>query len=574
MRLVGLAAVVTAVTGGYVVLAAPGAFGDAGMQTARTPVEPCATLMSLSLPDGGHVTSAADEPAANGLPAYCSVSITVTDTSDDRGLPGDTNIFLTLPDNNWNGSFMAEGGGVYAGTASPPTDQLAAGYAASTTDTGHQEDPLSSEWVIDPLGSTDGSDGINWNRVNDFGYLSLHFDAVESKAVIDAYYGLEPKFSFWNGCSTGGRQGLSEAQKYPTDFNGILAGAPALDWTKFIPSELWPELVMQWNGDNLPPCKEAAVNNALASHCPDQDGQIDGVFDPRTCDVLAILKSLIGTSTPCGTFTTTDAKVVEEIWQGPTDSGLQSDLLHGQRVWLGLEPGTDMGSIPGATLGGTVGPNNGIGPQEPVPFYVPVDWLRNWVHRDQTWQWQSETAPQYFQDIKTSTSLYSYALDADNPDLSAFRDAGGKLVIWQGLADQLIFTGDSINYYNQVLHAMGGVNATEKFARYFLAPGVSHCGTPGAGSVAPTDPMQSVVDWVEKGQVPQTLPASGTINGASVTRPLCPYPDPDATYVGGDPAVASSYRCRSIVQLTNPWVTGTSTSSAKRGRAPTAIARQ
>ncbi|MBV9805022.1 MAG: tannase/feruloyl esterase family alpha/beta hydrolase [Solirubrobacterales bacterium] len=514
--------------------------------------------MSLSLPDGGQVTSAADEPAANGLPAYCSVSITVPDASDDRGLPGDTNIFLTLPDDNWNGNFMAEGGGVYAGTATPPTDQLAAGYAASTTDTGHQEDPLTSEWVIDPLAPADGSDGINWNRVNDFGYLSLHFDAVESKAVIDAYYGLQPKYSFWNGCSTGGRQGLSEAERYPTDFNGILAGAPAVDWTKFIPSELWPELVMEWNGDNLAPCKEAAVNAALASHCPDQDGRIDGVFDPRTCNDLAILKSLIGTSTPCGTFTATDAKVVEEIWQGPTNSGAQSDLLDGQRVWFGLEPGADMGSVPGATLGGTEGSNDGVGPQVPVPFYVPVDWLRNWVHRDQTWQWQSEIAPQYFQDIGTSTSLFGSELDAADPNLSAFRDAGGKLLIWQGLADQLIFTSDSINYYNQVLKAMGGVPATEQFARFFLAPGVSHCGTPGAGSIAPTDPMQAVVNWVEKGQAPDTLPASGTIDGASATRPLCPYPDPDAVYAGGDPNTASSYTCRSAEVLTDPWAVGSS----------------
>ncbi|MBV9472327.1 MAG: tannase/feruloyl esterase family alpha/beta hydrolase, partial [Solirubrobacterales bacterium] len=517
---------------------------------ATTPVEPCAALTVVPLPDGGRVTSAVDQPAANGTPAYCSVSIEVTDASDPRGLPGDINIDLTLPDTNWNGNFMAEGGGVYAGTVAPATDQLAAGYATSTTDTGHQEDPLTSEWVINPAG------GLNWNRINDFGYLSLHLDSVESKAVIDAYYGLTPHYSFWNGCSTGGRQGLSEAQRYPTDFNGILAGAPALDWSQFIPSELWPQLVMQWNGDELPACKEAAVNTALQSHCRDQDGKVDGVFDPRTCDDLAVLKSLIGTSTPCGRFTATDARVVQEIWQGPRNPGSRSDLLNGTPVWFGLEPGADMGSVPGATLGSTVGANNGTGPQTPVPFPVPVDWLRNWVHQNQTWQWQSETPPQYFQDIKTSTAMFSGVLDADNANLKAFRNAGGKILLWQGLADQLIFTGDSINYYNQVLNAMGGVSATEQFARYFVAPMVSHCGTPGAGSIAPTNPMQSVVDWVEKGQAPATLPASGTINGQAVTRPLCPYPDPDAVYTSGDPNAASSYKCRNTTKITNPWTVG------------------
>lgn len=518
--------------------------------------------MNLSgLPYGARVISAMDNSASGSTPAYCSVSMEVVDSSDPRGgLPGDVTIDLTLPDTNWNGSYMAEGGGVYAGTVSPATDQLAAGYATSTTDTGHEEDPFTSEWVINPSG------GLNWNRINDFGYLSLHMMAADSKAVIDAYYGLKARYSFWNGCSTGGRQGLSEAEKYPTDFNGILAGAPALNWPQFMNAQMWPQLVMQWNNDELPPCKEAAVDTALQAHCLDQDGKIDGVFDPRTCDVLSILKHLIGTSTPCGTFTATDAKVVQEIWQGPRQSGSQSDLLHGKTVWFGQEPGADMGSVPGLTLAATAGPNNG-GPQTGAPFIPSYDWYRNWIKQDQTWTYQEETYQQFWRDLARSGTLFDYALATDNPNLSTFRDAGGKILLWQGLADQLIFTGDSINYYNQVLKMMGGVQATEKFARYFLAPGVAHCGTPGADSIAPTNPMQAVVDWVEKGKAPDVLPASGTIKGTTVTRPLCPYPEPDATYTGGDPNKASSYTCRNTVQLDDPFVPGPSGVLSQSGSA-------
>src|SRR5581483_9439125 len=157
---------------------------------------------------------------------------------------------------------------------------LAAGYAISQDDCGHTGYPnaLISPWVINPSG------GLNWNRIDDFGYLAHHLTAVESKAVIDAYYGGSAQYSFWNGCSTGGRQGLSEAERYPTDFNGVLAGAPALNWDQFMVAQMWPQLVMNWNNDFLPSCKEDLVNSALQAQCRDQNRQVDGVFDPRNCN--------------------------------------------------------------------------------------------------------------------------------------------------------------------------------------------------------------------------------------------------------------------------------------------------
>ena len=176
------------------------------------------------------------------------------------------------------------------------------------------------------------------------------------------------------------------------------------------------------------------------------------------------------------------------------------------------------------------------------------------INQDPNWIYTDETYRQYWRDFLKSGQMFDYALAADNPDLRSFKAAGGKLIMWQGLADQLIFTGDSINYYNRALAANGGIHSTESFFRYFLAPGVAHCGTPGPGSVAPANPMQQVINWVEKGQAPAVLDASGSINGQSVTRPLCPYPDPDAIYTGGDPNVASSYTCSGRPHFTNPFL--------------------
>jgi Tannase and feruloyl esterase len=540
----------------------------------RTPAEPCAALTGLSLPGlpgSDTATVSANEVAGSG----CQVAIEITDTSDPRGgQPGDIGIDLTLPD-SWNGNYMAEGNGVYCSPASFVTladDQwLAAGYAISQDDCGHTgyTNALISPWVTNP----DPPPALNWNRIDDFGYLAQHLTAVESKYVIGQYYSARAHYSFWNGCSTGGRQGLMEAQRYPTDFNGILAGAPALNWPQFMVAQMWPQLVMEWNNDYLPTCKEDLVNSALQSRCPDQDGQIDGVFDPRNCDVLGILDSLIGTVTPCGTFTATDALVVREIWQGPRYSGSQNDLSTGLPVWFGMEPGASLYYLAGPNgnaltfppgLPGYPAGYTGIGlastEQLPsgqwtgAPFVPSADWFEKWITQDPGFVYTDLTYQQYFQDFLKSGQMFDYALATDNPDLQAFKAHGGKLIMWQGLADQLIFTGDSINYYNRAIAANGGIANTESFFRYFLAPGVMHCGTPGPGSIAPTNPMQQVIDWVENGQAPAVLDASGSINGQSVTRPLCPYPDPDAIYTGGDPTVASSYTCSSRPDFTNPFL--------------------
>jgi len=576
---VGTAAAISAFglagTAGTVAHAAPAVRGaaTAASTPAFGPAVPCSSLAGMSLPGlpgSDTATVTASEVAGSG----CQVAIEITDTADPRGgQPGMIGIDLTLPD-SWNGNYMAEGGGVYCGPASFVTlagDQwLAAGYAISQDDCGHTgfTNALISPWVT----NASPPPALNWNRIDDFSYLAHHLMAVESKVVINAYYGAGAHYSFWNGCSTGGRQGLSEAQRYPKDFNGILAGAPALNWDQFMVAQMWPQLVMEWNGDYLPTCKEDLVNSALQAQCRDQNGQVDGVFDPRDCDVLGVLGNLIGTVTPCGTFTATDARVIQEIWQGPRLSGSQRDLLHGLPVWFGMEPGANLEGaeangvavtfppgIPGFPAGTTgIGlaatAQLSSGQWSGAPFVPSADWFEKWIKQDPNWVYTDETYQQYWLDFLRSGATFDYAMAADNPDLHAFKAAGGKLIMWQGLADQLIFTGDSINYYNRAVAANGGIRDTESFFRYFLAPGVAHCGTPGPGSIAPTNPMQQVIDWVETGQAPAALDASGTINGQPVTRPLCPYPDPDAVYTGGDPNAAASYACIDQPRFTDPFL--------------------
>jgi Tannase and feruloyl esterase len=526
--------------------------------------EQCASLTGVPLTGlPGHDTATVTANYVSG--SGCQVAMEITDTSDPRGgQPGLIGIDLTLPD-SWNGNYMAEGNGVYCSPAAFVTlksDQfLAQGYAISQDDCGHTgipspANPLISPWVT----NASPPPALNWNRIDDFGYLAQHLAAVESKVVINDYYGAGAHYAFWNGCSTGGRQGLMEAQRYPADFNGILAGAPALNWDQFMVAQMWPQLVMEWNNDFLPTCIENLVNTTLQATCHDQDGQVDGVFDPRTCNVLGVLRSLIGTVTPCGTFTATDALVIQEIWQGPRFSGSQQNLLTGLPVWFGMEPGANLAGAyvpvlgPGGGLGLATTFQQASGQWAGAPFIPSADWFQRWIKQNTNWVFTDETYQQYWQDFVKSGQMFDPEIAADNPDLHAFQARGGKLIMWQGLADQLIFTGDSINYYNRAVAANGGLASTESFFRYFLAPGVGHCGTPGAGSIAPVNPMQQVINWVENGQAPAVLDASGSVNGQPVTRPLCPYPDPDAIYAGGDPTLAASYTCSSRPHFTNPFL--------------------
>ena len=454
-------------------------------------------------------------PAITGLPDFCAVTLVQADPS---GNPID--IYVWLPA-DWNGRFQGVGGAVYecgpifTETATAIEDR----YASATTDCGvPPADALTGAWVLR------SSKTLDWPLIDDFAYAGIHDMTVDSKAVTKAYYTSPLRYSYFNGCSTGGREALMEAQRYPSDYNGIVAGAPAINWTEFIPSEIWPELVMNESHDFLPVCVEDAFVESAVQACATTDGVIT---NPAACDWSPY--TLVGLVTPCGTITREDAAVVEKIWDGP-------ETTSGKPLWYGIERGASLADLAETTTTGGVTTG--------TPFAVSASWLGTWLQRNPDWNWQTLTYAQFDTLFQQSVSEFSSVIATNNPDLTAFKEDGGKILIWHGLADELIFPQGTINYYQRVQRAMGGAQATDSFARLFLASGAQHCAS--AAGPAPADPLAAVVSWVENGKAPAEILGTTTdpvTNVVTDSRPICAYPK-FARYTGhGSTTVASSYTC-------------------------------
>lgn len=508
----------------------------------------CPSLTSLSLPNTT-INSAAITPAGNLPPPFpgfpptpvvetCRVHATVT----TPGAGDHIGIDVWMPVSGWNGRFQGVGGsGFVANDVNEMAAAVDAGYSAAGTDAGHTSQspfpPLDGSFALDSTGH------LNWTLIEDFAYRGVHDLAVVGKAVTAAFYGSRATFAYWNGCSTGGRQGMAEAQRYPSDFNGILAGAPAINWQKYVPASLWPELVMQRTGDFLPQCKFDAFQAAAINACDSLgDGVVDGVIgDPLRCQFDP--HSLVGTSTPCGTITAQDAEVVAKIVAGPRTTS-------GNFLWYGLTWGAPFAGPVANPFSGLANTTTSGGKTIGAPFPLVLQYLGTWVQRNPpvpegTWDWTTTTYDQFDQLFQQSVEMFGAVMGTDNPDLRGFKTAGGKLVMWHGLADQLIFPQGTINYYNRVQRLMGGTDDTTDFARLFLAPGVTHCGLFAPGPV-PEDPLGQLVQWVENGKAPASL--NGVVRdptgAVTATRPICEYPNVAAYNGHGPTTAASSFTCR------------------------------
>jgi tannase/feruloyl esterase len=348
------------------------------------------------------------------------------------------------------------------------------------------DEAFTGTWGLKPNGQ------LNWPLITDWASAGIHDMTVAGKAVTQAYYTGKLQYSYFNGCSTGGREALEEAQHYPDDYNGIVAGSPAINWPTWVPAAIWPALVMNQMHDALPTCKEDAFTDAVVKAC----GTHGIITNPAACDWNA--DNLIGVETPCGTITATDAAVMNKIWQGPVSTS-------GRPLWYGLTRGASLDFI-GATS--TV---NGV--TTPEPSTLPLGWLGEWLQHNPSWDWKTLSYAQLDKLFAQSVREFSPLVATNSSDLSAFTDHGGKIVIWAGTADELINPQGVVQYYKNVQQTMGGATKTDSFARLFLAPGAAHCAS-GAGP-APTDPVPAVVNWVEHGQAPQSVAA--LINPASPT---------------------------------------------------------
>lgn len=515
---------------------------------STSPIRSCATLELVNFSDGSKVTTAVDVPEANGIPRHCAVTLWVPDR---------INILVRLPIENWNGRYQAVGNGGFAGVILPelldvPVTQ---GYVVSATDTGHQGTPLTGEWAWSPT-------GMNYAQIQDFAFRANHEMADKTKALVAEFYGRPATFSYWNGCSSGGREGLTAAMRYPADFDGIVAGAPAINWTRFIPAEMWPQLVMKEMGNYLPACKSEAITAIVREECDLSDGLLDGLMDSRRCKFQAA--QLVGRQTPCGVITSLDAQVIAKIWEGPRRRS------NGDFLWYGLERGAPL-TLPSSPTVPAVPANGNILQMLPevalaqtvsvpsaspllpastaldgLPFAVTNDWFKYFLNKNPLWDWHSLTYESFETSFDQSVTEWESLLATNNADLSDFRARGGKVLIWHGMADQVIFPSGSIDYYGRLSTTMGKTS-TQDFARLFLAPNVGHC--MGGNGPAPQDPLAAVTRWRESGQAPDTLlaslpPATGVnTTSETMTRPICAYPRV-AAYTGvGSAFKAENFRC-------------------------------
>ncbi len=473
--------------------------------------------------------------------SYCDVRGYVTTTNPG---PNQVNFELGLPA-AWNGRFLFVGNGGFGGSFDFPSVLLdftsfplltEAGFATAITDTGHQgANFLDGSWALNDQA-----------KQNDFLFRGVHVTAAAGKAITKRFYGRGPR-SYFAGCSTGGREGLVEAQRYPADFDGIVAGDPALG--AVIPGFNWNQEHLTASADNyIPPDKLALVDAAVMSSCDAADGVADGLIqDPRKCkfDPASLLCS-VANSSNC--LTPGEAAALRSIYAGATTAD-------GRRIYSSFSRSDPAGDDGWSLWITGVVPPDAPGTAEPWnnPGLAPWQFL----FQDQALKFFVFGDPGYnslsFNINSSDLSRTQEALNRDgsegtNPDLSAFRSRGGKLILYHGWSDPAVSPLETVNYYKAVIQEQDGLQRTEQFARLFMVPGMHHC--IGSGGPGPNffDPLTSLVNWVEQGAAPNEIlathfqnndPTSGVITR---TMPLCPYPKA-AVFKGGDVNEASNWSC-------------------------------
>jgi feruloyl esterase len=468
---------------------------------------PNATVTSALPVAAGAFTQAGGRGGAaqfSDLPAFCRVAATLTPSSDS-----DIKIEVWLPASGWNGKFLAVGNGGWNGNID--TNALAAGlrrgYATASTDTGHQGG--GGPWMDRP------------EKRIDFGYRAVHEMTVKAKVVVNAYYGNTARLSFFQGCSAGGRQGMKAAQRFPEDFDGIVAGAPAVNTTGRATFSVWVAQQLRKEGDAsyIPAAKYPAIHEAVLQACDALDGVTDRVLEnPRRCafdPVVLACKS--GDADTC--LTAPQVESARALYKAVVNSRTQKE------IFPGLERGSEMGW---STFGGL------------QPFGMGTQMYQFMVFKNPAWDYKTLN---FDTDMALVDQIEGGAINALDPNLKAFVAKGGKLIQYHGWADQQIPSGSSVRYYESVVSAMGGARTITNNYRLFMVPGMGHCG--GGDGTANFDMLTALEQWVEKSQSPDSIPASRVVDGrVDRTRPLCAYPQA-ASYKGsGSTDEAANFVCR------------------------------
>jgi feruloyl esterase len=426
--------------------------------------------------------------AFKDLPAFCRIAATLKPTSDS-----DIKIEVWLPASGWNGKFQAVGNGGWAGVISygAMAEALHDGYATSSTDTGH-------------VGGS-GSFALGHpEKLIDFGYRSEHEMTVKSKAIIEAFYGNPARMSYWNGCSTGGRQGLKEAQRFPGDYDGIIAGAPANPRTHLAFGTMWiAHANLKDPASYIPPTKYPAIHQAVLNACDALDGLKDGLItDPTRCHFDPQVIACKGADTSADNSTCLTAPQIETVNKILSPS---RNPRTGEEIFPGLEPGAELGW---ATLAG------------PQPFSAITDHFKYVVFQDPNWDWKTLN---FDSDVALADKIDNETINATDANLKPFFERKGKLLLYHGFADQNVAPQSTINYYKRVVDTLGGEGKTADSIRLFMAPGMAHCG--GGQGPNTFGMMSAITDWRENGHAPERIVASHLTSGkVDRTRPLCAYP--------------------------------------------------
>jgi feruloyl esterase len=458
-------------------------------------------------PAGGGREGAAGRGAAVNpyakTPAFCRVSATLTPTSDS-----DIKAEVWLPASTWNGKYQAVGGGGWAGVISYPAmaAAVAGGYATASTDTGHTG------------GTADFALG-HPEKVIDFGYRAIHETTVAAKPIIDAFYGSAPTVSFFNGCSTGGRQAITEAQRYPNDFDAIVAGASAWDGMRMHAVRVAVSQNINRNPDGvIPPAKLPMIHAAVLDACDALDGVKDGVIEsPLQCHFDYAKLACKGADGPdCLTRGQIESA---KALTSPLEDSKTAKVIDQRHLW----PGSELGW---ATLGGA------------APLGLSVSGLANILYKDPSWDWHTFEVSK---GIEQAAKADGGALFSGDPNLRPFFDRGGKLLMYHGWTDQQVTPQTSTIYYDNVVKTVGK-NAAAKGIALFMVPGMNHC--QGGAGTDTFDKMAAIERWVATGSAPTEIVASHRTAGkVDKTRPLCPFPQV-AKYKGtGETTDAANFAC-------------------------------
>jgi feruloyl esterase len=555
----------------YLVGAAMGLFACVAIASTPAMATPCTNLQSVAL-EHTTITSAIDNTTGvfvvpnssppqtiTGLPAFCRVTATLTPTSDSS-----IKIEAWLPESGWNGRFLGTGGGGFQGviTYGELASGLRAGFAATNSDLGtgvsgcsplycgsdgNMGNPLAIAFG-DPASPSTGLFG-HPERIKDFGYRAIHLMTLRGKEIANAFYGQNAHKAYFAGCSTGGQNALMEAQRFPDDYDGILAGAPAFNRTHLHMAglSLWQDTHAS-PGRLIQPGQMSLINKAVLAQCVGHDGGASTdqfLTDPRDCQFDPKVLQCTGGSVPPACLTADQVTTIRKYYAGTIDP------VNGQVINPGAERGNETDNVFALGLA--------LQEQLPEPAF---DGLFYWVFGPSFGYPASAhnfANFDFHHDVDTVDDQLAAVLNANSTDLSEFREHGGKLIMYHGWADPLIPSQSSINYFNalvknnshgfqQVGFAPGGnpaLQRTQSYARLFMTPGMYHCsGGPGPNVF---DALTPLVTWAETGVAPETIVATKFVNDAppavEMVRPLCVYPKVARYNGSGSTSVAANFTC-------------------------------